>query len=148
MDKIAIVEKLIGEVWNQGKLGAVDELLLKTCVAHDPLVADLRGPEAIKQFVRSFRSAFPDLRVVVDDIANVGQEVFSRWTATGTHRGTFQGMAATNRPFTIGGMAINRFSGSQIAEIWHTWDTLALMQQLGYLPTIDRIATGGVAYAR
>ena len=53
------------------------------------------------------------------------------YTITGTHKGEFQGIAATGRTIKITGIAIHRIADGKIVEIWANWDALSLMQQLG-----------------
>jgi predicted ester cyclase len=49
----------------------------------DPAV----GREAIAGVARSFMSAFPDLRVVMDELVVHGDQAVYRWTLTGTNTG-------------------------------------------------------------
>lgn len=49
----------------------------------DPAV----GREAIAGVAQSFMSAFPDLRVVMDDLVIDGDKAVYRWTLTGTNTG-------------------------------------------------------------
>jgi ketosteroid isomerase-like protein len=54
--------RLQEEVFGQGKLKSVDELLAPDYVSHAPGDPELsRGPEDIKQIVRAYHSAFPDI---------------------------------------------------------------------------------------
>ena len=139
-ENMAVAKRLADEVWNMGHYGAINDLCVSNHVAHDPLALEVLGAEAFKQFVRSFRTAFPDLKMRVDDLAGAGDEVFLRWTCVGTNRGSLVGMPATHKKVTIGGMAVHRLLGGKIVETWHTWDVLSLLQQLGYLPPMETIA--------
>ena len=59
--------RLQEEVFGQGKLMSVDELLAPDCVSHAPGDPELsRGPEDIKQIVRAYHSAFPDIDFTVE----------------------------------------------------------------------------------
>jgi len=54
--------RLQEEVFGQGKLESVDELLAPDYVSHAPGDSELsRGPEDIKDIVRAYHSAFPDI---------------------------------------------------------------------------------------
>jgi predicted SnoaL-like aldol condensation-catalyzing enzyme len=53
-----LLRRLFEEVWNQGNLATVDELLAADYVLHDPAQL-IRGPEGFKAYVSAFRAAFP-----------------------------------------------------------------------------------------
>lgn len=93
-----------------------------------------RHEDGIRE-AKGWRSAFPDLRVVVDLAVAEGDLVSVRWTARGTNTGTGNGIPATGRKVEISGTTIFRFEGGAIAEEWTSGDTLGLMRQLGLLPS-------------
>src|SRR5205807_5809636 len=67
----AIVRRLIEEVWNKGNLSLVDELFAPNYEHHDSSTPDLgRGPEGEKKRAALYRTAFPDLRVTLEDITS------------------------------------------------------------------------------
>jgi predicted ester cyclase len=43
-------------------------------------------------------------------------------------------MPATGRQITVDGMTYSRIVDGRAREAWVTWDTLAMMQQLGAVP--------------
>lgn len=54
---------------------------------------------------------------------------------TGTHKGEFMGVSATDRRVTFTGMYIARIEDEKIVEHWSEEDGMSLMQQLGVLPS-------------
>ena len=70
---------------------------------------------------------------MLDQIAN-DDKVVTRWTFAGTHRGTFMGIAPTEKQLVFSGICIDRFADAKIVEEWEEWDTLGMMQQLGVVP--------------
>jgi len=134
-----IVRRLFEEVWNKGNLSMADELFTPNYVHHDPSTPDLgRGPESEKKRATLYRSAFPDLRLTIEDIIAEGETVIARWSCRGTHKGDLSGIAPTGKQVTISGVSIARFSGSKMAEGWINWDALGLMQQLGVVPELAK----------
>lgn len=130
-----IVRRLFEEVWNKGNLLLVDELFTPNYEHHDASSPDFgRGPESEKKRATLYRTAFPDLRLTIEDIIAEGETVMARWSCRGTHKGDLSGIAPTGKQFTISGVSIARFSGSKMAEGWINWDALGLMQQLGVVP--------------
>ena len=110
---------------------AVDEYFAPNFVAHRPppgISPDISGT---KQWNAAILKAFPDYNVTVDDQFTDGDKVVTRWTARGTHRGEFLGIAPTGRQGTLSGITISRYEGGKIVESWFEWDNLELMRQLG-----------------
>jgi serine phosphatase RsbU (regulator of sigma subunit) len=125
----AIFRRYIEEVWNQTNLEVVDEIFDRY-ISHQPDGSVFeRGPEDVKRFVGEFRSAFPDLRLSIDDQIAEGDKVMIRETARGTHQGELRGMAPTGKEMEIKGIAIFRFSPEgKVVESWDSYDQLSLMR--------------------
>jgi steroid delta-isomerase-like uncharacterized protein len=126
----AILRRWFEEVWNQGNTATVDELLPEDGVAHG-LGPDLRGPAAFKEFHATFRNAFPDIHIDIEDVIAEGDKVAYRWTATGTHQGHLLGIPPTGRSPRFTGMGIVRIRNGRIVEGWNVFDQLGMFQQLG-----------------
>jgi steroid delta-isomerase-like uncharacterized protein len=122
------------EVWNQGKESAIDELLAEDAIAHglaDPADGEISGPAAFKPFVRKFRTAFPDMRISVEDVVVEGDKIAARCVVTGNHTGPGLMPAPTGKSTLITGICILRVKDGKIAEGWNNFDFLTLFQQLG-----------------
>jgi predicted ester cyclase len=86
--------------------------------------------EDAKHFVGEFRSAFPDLRLIIGEQLAEGDKVVSRGTIRGTHQGEFRGMAPTGEEMEIPVMADFCFSEEgKVLESWDSYDQLRLMRQ-------------------
>jgi steroid delta-isomerase-like uncharacterized protein len=90
------------------------------------------GPEAALQYRAMLHTAFPDLRVKIEDIVAEGDRVAVRASWTGTHRGPLPliPVPVTNRAFVLTGMVFWRIRDGKIVERWATIDRLGLQQQL------------------
>jgi steroid delta-isomerase-like uncharacterized protein len=133
----AIARRWAEEVWSEGNLGRIEELVLPDYVEHDPAVPEeVRGPEGVRRYIEEFRRAFPDMRLTVEDQVAEGDRVVTRWTARGTHRGEFMGLPASGNRLEMGGMSIDRFSGGRLVESWENYDALGMMRQIGALPKL------------
>jgi predicted ester cyclase len=84
----------------------------------------------IKDLIRTFYAAFPDLTHSPEEVLSVADRVVLRTTNRATHTGDFQGIAPTGRRISFGQIAIYRIVDGQISEIWEEADLLGLMQQL------------------
>lgn len=147
-DNISIVKRVIDEVWNQGKLDVLPQLVSPQIVGSDSLAGDLKGMDGFERHIKAMRTAFPDLRLRTDDILNVGDRVIVRWTATGTNRGTLAGIPATNKQGTVHGMTLNTIRDGKLVEMHASWDTLSMIQQLGLVPSMEKLAQGNMGTAR
>jgi hypothetical protein len=86
------------------------------------------------------RTAFPDMKVVIDHTIEEGDKVVARWTATMTHKGEFLGFAASDKQVTITGTTIERISNGKIVEGWDNWDQLGLLVQIGAVDAAHFVA--------
>jgi len=136
----AIVRRVNDEVWSEGHLDVIDELIADDFIATVVGAPEqIRGPQGFREFVGIYRKAFPDLRITVDEQFAEGETVVTRWTATGTNEGELMGMPATGKQATTAGININRISGGKLVEGWGLFDQLGLLQQIGAVPTPTRV---------
>jgi steroid delta-isomerase-like uncharacterized protein len=131
----ALVRRWFEEVWNRGRAEAIDEMFAEDGVAYG-LAGDagsLRGPAAFRPFHRSFREAFPDIEVVVEDVIAEGDKLAARCSVRAKHQGDTLGFRATGRPMEITGMTFARVRDGKIVEAWNNFDFMAMFGQLGAL---------------
>jgi steroid delta-isomerase-like uncharacterized protein len=133
-ENIATVGRFIDEVINQGRLDAANELVEEDFIEFDPLPGQRQGREGLKEVIAMMRAGFPDLHWVVDETVAAGDKVVSRFRWTGTHRGAFLGIPATNKAVTVRGVVIDRLRARKMADSRILMDTMGLMQQLGAIP--------------
>ncbi len=81
-----------------------------------------------------FRSAIPDLKMVVEDMIAEGDKVVLRYTLEGTHEGELFGVPPTGQRLSIKSISVERVSNGKIREHWRVTDSLDMMQQLGVIP--------------
>lgn len=128
---VAVIRRLMDEVWNRKQFDVVDELFAPLAPVFESGAALPPGPGGVKEVIRAFCAAFPDIRVDIDELIDAGDKVALRWRSVGTHLGELQGVPATNRKVTANGMAIYRFAEGKIVEEWMNTDTLGVLRQLG-----------------
>ncbi len=135
----AIVRRVFEELWNQGNLSVADQLFTPNYTDHDSSSPDFgHGPESERKRVALYRTAFPDLRLTIEDLIAEGDTVMARWSCHGTHKGDLNGIAPTGKQFTISGVTIARFVNGKLSEGYVNWDALGLMQQLGAVPELGK----------
>ena len=120
------------DVWEEGNIELLDELLAPDYVNHNLAAPDLPpGPEGVKQIVSMFRSAMPDLEVVIEDMIAEDDKVATRYALEGTHRGELFGAAPTGKQLSIKSITVERVLDGKIVEHWRVTDELDMMRQLG-----------------
>ena len=137
LENKTLVRRWFEEVWNQGRVAGIDEMLANHAIVHG-LGPDLHGAAEFKQFHSAYRNAYPDVVIHVDDLVAEGDVVAVRWSASGTHRGDGLGFPATGRHVRFTGMVFIRVEAGKLVEGWNNFDQLGMFQQLGVvsLPSV------------
>ena len=135
-DNEVLIRRWFEEVWNKGRVDAIAEMFAEDGIAHG--LADesgqlLLGPAAFGVFHKTFREAFPDIVVNVEDTVSEGDKVAARCTVRGKHTGDSLGFAATQAQMEITGIAIVRIKDGKIVEAWNNFDFMTMNRQLGTL---------------
>jgi steroid delta-isomerase-like uncharacterized protein len=127
-----VIQRLYKEFWNQRKLEVADQLVAPSHALTSPHISGANvGPGAYKRQIALFLTGFPDLQFIVEDTVCEKDKVVASWTLTGTHKGDFLGIAATNKTVSIPGITIHQVVDGKILESQATWDAISLFQQLG-----------------
>jgi predicted ester cyclase len=133
-DSKALMWRITEEIWNNGRLELIDELIAEDLVDHVEL-AGLAGSgrARYRTSIEMTRTAFPDYRNPLDLVIAEGAYAVSYGRSTGTHLGEFLGMPPTGRRMDVPTFGILRFENGQAVERWGMSDNLAIMQQLGLM---------------
>ena len=86
--------------------------------------------EGFKQFIYMLWNAFPDIRIIFDDIIIEENKVVCRYVLFGTHRGKFLEIPPNNKTFRVNGMTIFYFKDRKCVERWNLVDMISLLEQL------------------
>jgi len=133
--KTEVIRRYFAELFNEGRVELVPELLDPDYVNHSPGLPDLpRGRDGVGIVVQALRRGMPDLRYCIDDMVVGNDAVAVRATLTGTHRGDLFGMAATGRRIEVKQMTFERFRDGRIILHHRLTDDLSMLRQLGVLP--------------
>ena len=76
------------------------------------------GPEGPKRNIRNRLGGFPDLTSTVEQLITVDDRVILRLHWTGTHTGSYLGVAPTGTHVEVRGMTIWRFEDGKVLEDW------------------------------
>jgi steroid delta-isomerase-like uncharacterized protein len=92
------------------------------------------GAAGFRQIIESFVSAFPDMRITVEDVIVDGNRAATRGSWHGTHQGEFMGIPPTGKSVTVPYIDIWTLRDGKLADNWVQMDLLGMMTQLGVLP--------------
>ena len=138
-DNKALVRRLYEEVWNKRKLELISEIISPSHALQAPNVAGSAvGPEAYKRQVLRFLEGYPDLHWTIEDTIAEEDKVVACWTISGTQRGEYLGIPATNKKVSVDGITVHHIANGKIMDSYSNWDALGMMQQLGVVPALGQ----------
>ncbi len=121
------------EIFNDGNMDLVESTIDTAYVCHHPSYPDnIVGQDAFREWVAMNRTAFSDFRLALEDILARGNDVYCRWTMTGTHDGPLRDLPPTGKEVSIVGLALTRMADGKVIEEWVMFDIAGLYRQLGY----------------
>jgi steroid delta-isomerase-like uncharacterized protein len=133
----AVIRRLYDEVWNERKVEVIKEIISPSHALHGPTFSGSSiGPEAYKRQVLLFLAGYPDLHWTIEDTIAENDKVVACWTISGTHRGEYMEIPATNKKVSIDGITIHHIAGGKIMDSYSNWDVLGMMQQLGVVSAL------------
>jgi len=130
----AIVRQFVDEVLNKGNIEATGKYFHEDMVEQVPLPGQGPGIAGLKDVLRGFRTAFPDLHFAIQEQICEGDKVVSRYEFTGTHRAEFLGVPATGREVHVWGVVIDRLVNGKIKDTRIIMDALGMLFQMGVFP--------------
>ena len=125
-----LIRTLIDEAFNKGDLSVLETIIHPEYRYWSP-DSEMRGIGQLAEFIQTFRNAFPDLHIEIDEFFNSQDRSCTAVTLTGTHEQDFMGIPATRKSVDVKGMIISRFEDNKIIEEREILDNLTFFQQLG-----------------
>ncbi len=130
----AIVKAFIDRLFTEGDASVLDELTAADYVDHDPPFGATGTIDGWRAMATMIRDAFPDWHSDLHALYAEGDIVVERFTASGTHKADFFGVAPTGDVCALAGINIFRVRDGKIVERWGRVDELGMMRQLGVVP--------------
>ena len=121
----SMVRRIWKEIWQDGNLAAVDELIDSHHLLH-AYPEDLAygsGAEGFKRLVAANRANLPDAQLTIENLIAEGDKVVTRYTMR------------TASSATTTGIWIDRIEANQVVESWVDWDRPGFFRQLGIIPS-------------
>ena len=139
------VRRLLEEVWTQGNLALLPEVMAEDAVSYPmPQFGAVRGRDEYMHFIAVYKGVFLDMSFQIEDQFASGEKVVTRWVAKVTDAsGDAQPDATTGEQLSIDGITITHHNsdGKIIAE-WATWDTQSLLHSASAPRVFEQLAVG------
>jgi predicted ester cyclase len=136
----AVLHRVLEEVFEQGRLEVLDEVLTEDFVNHRTPPGVDSGIRGLKQIVGLERAGFPDLKYTVEREVEEGDYVMQVATAEGTHSGHIFGVVPTGRHVSWRQVHIVRMRDGRMAEHWGVSDLASLWVQIGRVQPLEPVA--------
>ena len=131
-----LMHRWFEEVWNNGREEAIDEMFAEDGVAHGlPTESGepIRGPKDFKPLFKTFREAFPNIKITVGETVSDGEKIASVCYVSGLHEGEGLGLSPTKQPVEFMGLVLIKHKDGKIVESWNSFDFMGMYSQLGAL---------------
>ncbi len=121
------------KAWNTNNSSILKSNTVKNIVRNTNGIRQANNQKEYKTIMTLFHTAFPDLKVTIDNTVIKGNKAYIDWTLIGINTGKFNGNAATNKKIKIYGFSVLSFNekGKETKDDAY-FDNLVLYQQLGY----------------
>jgi len=119
------------DCWNRRDMESFYDVLAPEYVEHLP--SGEVTLKQLKEYARTFYTAFPDINITIKDMVAEGDRVavLVNWQAT--HKGEYMGIPATGKKIDINVAMIIKIKDGKWVEFWNVTD-IRLAQQLGAVP--------------
>jgi steroid delta-isomerase-like uncharacterized protein len=132
-----IIRRWNNEGWSGGKYELAHEIISENMVVHGAGGQTVgMGPDGLIDLIRTWRTAFPDGRMEIDDIIVEGDTVAIRNTWYGTQQAEFYGVPPSGNKVAVTSVGIDRVQDGKVTEGWGELDMVGMMQQMGALPVV------------
>ncbi|HSV83526.1 MAG TPA: ester cyclase [Ramlibacter sp.] len=125
----ALAIRWMEDNWNRRRAEVIDELMAPDCTGRMEGL-EITCCDDFRNARKELLTAFPDLRVDVEQAVTEGDTVALRWRAKGSHGGDAFGLRSTGRGFEVVGSTWMKFANGRIVWGQDTWNQGALMAQL------------------
>jgi predicted ester cyclase len=127
----ALLHQAIEAMYSSGDATTHQEVSHPERVSHMYGQRQMQGTAPVGALSQQLRTAFPDLHVEFEDLLVDGDRAALRLRLTGTHKGTFMGVAPTGKAVEWESIGIAHFRDGQMYRVWVQPDLMGLLQQLG-----------------
>ena len=133
----AVVRRWNEEAWSGGNYDLAYEVISPDMTVHGAGGQKVgMGPDALIELIRTWRTAFPDGYMTIEDLIVEGDLVGVRNSWHGTQTAEFYGIPASGKRVDVTSIGLDRVVDGKVVEGWGEMDMVGMMQQLGAMPLV------------
>ena len=121
--------RLFAKALNEKRVELFDEFIHPEYNNHNPQVQP--GAAGVKAFFRHYLDAFPDSKVVIEDMIEENDRISARFTYYGTFTKPFMGYRPNRAPVQLRSIDIWRVKDGKFVEHWDELNLLEVFKQIG-----------------
>lgn len=140
-DNKLVVHEFIRTVWNEGNLDRIAEFISPSYV----IAGGGSGPVGVRENVRRFRGAFPDIVVQISHTVAEDDVVVTWLNLEGTNSGSFKNYPPSHNRVKWWEVAFWWIHNGMIVRGQFAADMLALRQGIGAIPPLPQETWSGGA---
>ncbi|MDB9465052.1 ester cyclase [Dolichospermum circinale CS-1225] len=122
------VVRLFFEIYNSQDYEATYKYIAPNYIDHG--LPQVRRVDDAIEILKTTHKAFPDIKVVIDDLIEENDKVVFRGHFTATHLGEFVGMASTGMKVEFEALEIFKIENQKITESWGYWPLSEIVSQI------------------
>lgn len=134
---LATYADYVNQAWNSHNLESVLRFYSPEFVGSDvgqPVLR--RGHPGLREMLKTYWQAFPDLQFVVTDKLVEGSRLAIVWVAEGTHQGPIMNIPPTGHRVRVRGMSVINVENELVVRGQYIWDMAGMLRHLGLLPEL------------
>jgi predicted ester cyclase len=131
LENKTVLRRYFQEVWEKQNPAAATQFLASNYRRYTSPDAAPLALDGQLQRLYGFRTVFPDIQIVVEEVIAEGDYMAFRSTMRGTHQGELLGIAPTGKQVTVGLIDVIRVENGKFVEQWGGPDLFDLLRQLG-----------------
>lgn len=128
-------------MFNSHEFSRMNEVCDEDMVYRTASGIELVGLDAYRDVMVQLNEGFPDFEYSLEDIVGEGDRIHCTYRYTGTHKGEFFGIPASNRKADYLVASVCLFEDGKLVDEFDFYDGLTFMRQLGVLS--EEVKPGG-----
>jgi steroid delta-isomerase-like uncharacterized protein len=112
----------------------LEQIVAPDLVDHNPLPGQKTGRDGLIEAVTQYRTAFPDMKLTIENLMAEDELVAVTGKVVGTNQGSMMGAPATGKKVSFAYMDLYRIVHDRGVDVWHVEDIAGMLQQLGVVP--------------
>lgn len=137
------IVRRFGEALNRRQLDMLDGVVATDFVRHSQATPwiQIRSLAEFRRFLQEDWAGVPDGQTTPRFLVAEEDLVAVYGTYAGTQTGQWGPLPPSGKHFELEMSGVFRIAGGKIAELWITWDNLALLTQLGHAPSMPEVSS-------